>query len=363
MDHSGASPLRPEARSAIERAAATAGNPSSLHAVGRLARRELDIAVDAVRVLVATPKADVVFTGSGAEANGLGIIGAARFRNGGVVLRAIPTRSQVSTMLARPRILVGRDESESVLCAVSALEAAGFVRAPLYDSELRDDVALIVLGFEEASSGKPNDTYAIAREAERLGIPLHVDARRAAAVSPIDLVRSGATTMAIASETLGGPHGAGALVKLKGSELTPLWLGGGQEDGMRHGSQAVLLIAGFGAAAQATVAARPAANDLDRIWGGLEVATSFVATAPRSAATDARLPNISCVALESARADALVSLASDRGVMLRRVSIGVQATAGWSTTHEDVEAARLTLASCVRDLQKAPSVRREANTK
>jgi cysteine desulfurase len=390
MDHGCASPLRPEARSAIVRAAATAGNPSSLHAVGRLAKRELDLAMEAVRALVATPKADVVFTGSGAEANDLGIIGMARFRNGGVVLsprvstRRIdpgvtpPAGSDEYPTLARRRVLVGPDESQSVLRAVATLEAAGFIREPLYDAELRDDVALIVLGVEEASTGRRNDTYAIAREAERLGIPLHVDARRAAAVCPIDLVGSGATTMAIASETLGGPHGAGALVKLKGTELTPLWLGGGQEGGLRHGSQAVLLIAGFGAAAAATAAERPKVRELDAIWSGLGLAAIGSSVVGSSVVGSSvvgssvvgssvvgssvvgssipldRLPNISALALDDASADRLLLTASERGLMLRRVLVGVQACAGWSTTQEDVEAARLALASCVRDLQKAP---------
>lgn len=325
LDHLNGSPVRPSAIAAMRRAAATAGNPSSLHAIGRLARRELELAASAVRTLIATPRANVVFTGSGVEANDLGILGIARKRQ-------------------RKRVLVAYDESSSVIATTQQLIREGFSVEPLSDARLDDDVALIVMAIDQASSGRVNPTQAIAATAERFGVPMHVDATRAARTYPIDLVGVGATTLALASEPLGGPRGAGALVTQKGLELEPLWRGGGQEGGARSGSQAVMMIAGFGAALDDTRHERNHnSNALDTIWGTLGA----------HLLTGERIPGVSALALPAAKADMLVRLASDQGVMLGRVPGGICASAGWCTSDEDLVAATRALARCAPDLQKA----------
>lgn len=328
LDHAAASPLRPEAMSALREAAVLAGNPSSLHAIGRVARQTIDAAAAAMRELTHAGQATVAFTGGGEEANTLGMLGLARAQR---------------DARGRRRVLVGPDEDAAVRAASEQLKREGFTVAVLDDARLGDDVALIALAVDQASSGLLNAVGHVASTAERFGIPLHCDATRAAATMIIDFLGLGATSLALASETLGGPRGAGALVTLKGAELTPLWGGGGQESGLRSGSQAVPLIAGFAAAAQATAEQALAPFAPDVVWAG--VALPIVKGSRRS--------GVSCAELASERADLLVRLASDRGVMLGRVARGVRASVGWSTTPEELEQAAIALASCAPDLQKA----------
>ncbi|MEZ0311455.1 MAG: aminotransferase class V-fold PLP-dependent enzyme [Myxococcota bacterium] len=331
LDHATLSPLRPEAAQAIRDAATLGGNPSSLHAIGRAARQSIDDAAQIVRQLVRAGDASVVFTGSGGEANELGVLGLARAQR---------------TSHGRRRILIGPDESGEVMAATAQLARESFAIEALAEARLGDDVALIVLALDQASSGRLNASAHVAVTAERLGIPLHCDATRAAATMSVDFLASGASTLSLASETIGGPEGAGALVTLKGLALTPLWDGGGQEGGLRSGSQAVALIAGFAAAAAATSSAtvRPIdAKALDMLWAALDVP---VLGGPRR-------PGVSCAVLEPARADLLIRLAAERGVTLGRVPRGVRASAGWSTTTEELAQATIALASCAPDLQKA----------
>ncbi len=331
LDHATATQLRPEAAEAIRHAASLGGNPSSLHAVGRAARQLIDEAAQSVRGFLRAGESTVVFTGSGGEANELGVLGIARAQR---------------TREGRRRIFVGPDESSEVMAAAAQLAQEGFAIEPLADSRLGDDIALIILALDQFSSGRLNASAHLASTAERLAIPLHCDATRAAATMNVDFLATGATTLSLASETIGGPQGAGALVTLKGAALTPLWEGGGQEGGLRSGSQAVALIAGFAAAAAATAAATVRAVDakaLDMLWAALDVP---VLGGPRR-------PGVSCAALEPARADLLIRLAAERGVTLGRVPRGVRASSGWTTTTEDLAQATIALASCAPDLQKA----------
>ncbi len=331
LDHAAIAPLRPEAARAIREAAALGGNPSSLHAIGRAARQLIDEAADVIRDFTKAGGASVAFTGSGAEANVLGVLGLARAQR---------------AANGRRRILVAPDESQEVQDATAQLAREGFTIESLAEALLGEDVALIVMALDQVGSGRLNATSHVARCAERIGIPLHCDATRAAATMSVDFLGSGATSLALASETLGGPQGAGALVTLKGAAMTPLWEGGGQEGGLRSGSQAVPLIAGFAAAARATALAtiRPLeAKALDMVWAALE---AEVLGGPRR-------PGVSCAVFEPGRADQLVRLAADRGVILGRVGCGVRASAGWSTTTEELARATIALASCARDLQKA----------
>ncbi len=331
LDHASATELRPEAAAAIRDAAGHAGNPSSLHAIGRVARHVIDEAARALREFARAGEASVVFTGSGSEANELAVLGVARAQ------RAAHERR---------RILVGPDETSEVMLATARLAREGFSIEPLADARITSDVALIVLALDQASSGRLNATGHVAATAERFAIPVHCDATRAAATMSIDFLASGATTLSLASETIGGPRGAGALITLKGAAITPLWEGGGQEGGVRSGSQAVPLIAGFAAAAAATQKAtvRPSdARSLDMLWAALDVQ---VLGGPRR-------PGVSCAALEPARADKLVELAAAKGVILARVPRGVRASAGWTSSTEELARATIALASCAPLLHEA----------
>ena len=361
LDHTNGAPLLPSVVDVMRQVARLPGNPSSLHAQGRLARLYREEAAARVRALVGGTPADVMFTGSGDEANWLGILGLARAQ-----------RSERGAT----RIVVRDDMSACVESAVAALMADGFTRA----DEINAETAIVVTAIDGASSG-------VVLAAERCDVPVHVDATRAIGRVALNLVQSGATTMALASEPIGGPRGVGCVVALKGTQLTPLWQGGGQENGARSGSQAVMLIAGFGEAVRysgqqnlsdengnlANGASGPreaggaAASEgaggsgdagspngsrdvwamlglappLDVIWAGLGL----------RAVAGERLRNVSCV--HTPYADALIAAASAQGVMLGRTPRGVRAQGALDFGAEELRIACKALARCVPDLQKA----------
>lgn len=273
-----------------------------------------------MRAFVGGTPADVMFTGSGDEANWLGILGLARAERA----------SRGAT-----RLVVRDDQSPAVLAAVQQLAREGFVT----DHEVTEQTAVVVTAIDGASTG-------LVMPPETCHVPVHVDATRAMGRAPIALLASGATSIALASEPIGGPRGVGCLVALKGTALVPLWSGGGQEGGARSGSQAVMLIAGFGAALGEVVTPKLSAgpNPLDVLWAGLGVAPVL----------GARLVGVSCVHLEAEQAEALVRVASAHGVMLERTLRGVRAQASLDFTAEELRTATLALAGCARDLQKAP---------
>ncbi|MBC7792858.1 MAG: aminotransferase class V-fold PLP-dependent enzyme [Clostridia bacterium] len=329
LDQASGAPLGPSVAECMREVARYPGNPSSLHALGRLARLHRDEAATQVRRFVGgtsslvdgTP-ADVVFTGSGDEANWLGILGLARHER--------LTRGA-------NRIVVRDDPSATVSAAIQQLVADGFLIA----NEVTHDCALVVSAIDHASSG-----VLCATETQR--VPVHLDATRGAGLAAIDLVTSGATTIALASEPIGGPRGVGCVVALKGTTLVPLWNGGGQEGGARSGSQAVMLIAGFGEALRA-ISVQPAAkfDALDVIWAGLDLTPI--------GAHEMRLAGVSCVHLEPRRADLLIRVASERGVMLGRTPRGVRAQTALELTCEELREATLALAGCAPELQKTVS--------
>jgi len=247
LDYNATAPIRPEAEAAVLHALRTGGNPSSVHAAGRAARSIVEKAREQVAALVGARPADVVFTSGGTEAN------------------AIAIESAVLGAGAR-RLIVGATEHPSVL------ETAMATGRPLdvwpVDQDGRADLGWLKARLEswDSADGRPfaalmlanNETGVIQPVAEAAALVqaaggwLHVDAVQAAGKLPIRIYEL-ADTMAVSSHKLGGPSGAGALIANCGAELVRRTHGGGQEKGRRGGTENLSGIAGFGAAAEASL--------------------------------------------------------------------------------------------------------------
>lgn len=251
LDHNATSPLREAAAAAMhEVEQAGAGNPSSLHAEGRTARRFVEQARAKVAALAGADPREVVFTSGGSEAI------AAAFH--GVCARAEPTRR---------RIVVSSIEHSSVLEAARAQASRGFevvevpctsagvVRAEEFLEALGGGTALAALQLANNETGVLQPLAPIARICAERGVPLLVDAVQAA--GKVELARSvlGSSLLALSAHKLGGPQGAGALIVREGTAMASLIPGGAQERRRRGGTEAVAAIAGFGAAAAAALAA------------------------------------------------------------------------------------------------------------
>lgn len=248
LDWNATAPLRAEARAAMLAALDLAGNPSSIHAEGRAARRVVEQAREQVAGLVGAEPAQVTFTSGGTEAN---------------VLALSPGWTS-----GNARLLVSATEHPSVLQGgrfapeqVSQLPvtAQGVIDLDALRAALKDAPALVSVMLANNETGVVQPIREIAEIVHEAGSLLHVDAVQAPGRIDCDFNGLDADLLTISAHKIGGPKGAGALVRREALHLAdPLIRGGGQERGLRAGTEDVLAIAGFGAAAQAVREGREA---------------------------------------------------------------------------------------------------------
>jgi cysteine desulfurase len=249
LDWNATTPLRPEARQAMAAAWEVAGNPSSVHAEGRQARRLVEEARAAVAAAVGARAADVVFTSGGTEANALALTPGLR-RGAGE-----PVRRLLASAIEHPSVLSGGR------FAPEAIDTIRVTGTGLIDLDhLRQLVGngppalvSVMLANNETGALQPVAEVAdIVHEAHGL---LHVDAIQALGKIPLDISTIGADLVTLSAHKIGGPKGVGALVLAEAMQgLEPLLRGGGQELGRRAGTENVAGIAAFGAAVRAAMA-------------------------------------------------------------------------------------------------------------
>ncbi len=253
-DHNATAPLRPEAREAVERAFSLTGNPSSVHAGGRAARAMVEEAREAVAQLAGTNADNVIFTSGATEANALALWGAVE-----------AARSAVAPVA---RLLVSAIEHKSVLKTAEAIaEQMSDVRLEILpvtgDGSLDMDAfavslrtgegrALVAVMAANNETGVIQPIGEISRQCREAGALLLVDAVTAA--GKISLDAGLCDYMSLSAHKLGGPQGVGALIVRGAAPLAPQLVGGGQQKGLRAGTENLSGIAGFGAAAKAVQA-------------------------------------------------------------------------------------------------------------
>jgi cysteine desulfurase len=250
LDWNATTPLRREAREAMEAAWELAGNPSSVHAEGRQARRLVEEARDAIAAAVGASARNVVFTSGGTEANALALTPGLR-RGGGVpVLRLLVSAVEHASVLAG-----GRFPADTI--SIVGVTRAGLVDLDRLRAMLADGPpALVSVMLANNETGAVQPVMEAAGIVHEAGGLLHVDAIQALGKIPFDINAWGADLLTLSAHKIGGPKGVGALVVAEGLlGLEPVLRGGGQEHGRRAGTENVAGIAGFGAAAEAAMAA------------------------------------------------------------------------------------------------------------
>jgi cysteine desulfurase len=255
LDHAATTPMLPEALDTYVAAARTVGNPSSLHAAGRYARRLVEEARERIGAELGARPSEVIFTGGGTESDNLAVKGVFWAR------RTADPR--------RVRVLAGAAEHHAVLDAVQWLgthEGAEVTWLPV-DSEGRvdvaavraelaahpDEIALITAMWANNEVGTVQPVTELAALAAEYGVPLHTDAVQAVGQVPVDFAAAGVAALTITGHKLGGPVGVGALLLGRDVACTPLLHGGGQERDVRSGTLDVPGIAAFAAAVQTSV--------------------------------------------------------------------------------------------------------------
>lgn len=246
LDWNATTPLRPEAKAAMAQAWDMAGNPSSVHAEGRQARRLVEDARAIVAGAVGGQPENLVFTSGGTEANSLAL-------TPGLRRGSIPVQRLLVSAIEHASVLAGGRFPAEVIGTVG-VTPSGVVDLERLRAALDGPPALVSVMLANNETGAIQPVAEVAGIVHAAGGVLHVDAIQAFGKIPFDLSSTGADLLTLSAHKLGGPKGAGALVLAEGvAGFEPLLRGGGQERGRRAGTENVAAIAGFGAAVKAAV--------------------------------------------------------------------------------------------------------------
>lgn len=310
MDYNASVPIRPEAATAMNAALALGGNPSSVHAHGRAARRAIEDAREQVAAVIGAAAPAIVFTSGATEANSLALLGS-----------------------GRARVLISAIEHDSVRGASPAAEIVPVTSAGLADLDalavmLERDArpALVSLMLANNETGVIQPVAEAARIAHTHGALLHCDAVQAVGRMPVDVNSLDVDLLSLSAHKLGGPAGVGALYRREGTALVPQLRGGGQERGQRAGTENLAGIVGFAIAAEMAVRELENAARLADLRDTLEARIAAAAHGAVFFGTEAlRLPNTSCVALPGISAETQVMALDLAGVS---VSAGAACSSG-----------------------------------
>lgn len=211
------------------------GNPSSIHELGRRARRALDDARESVAAALGAGPREIVFTSGATEANAAAILGVARGPKPGAI---------VATAIEHPSVLGAVDAAgrSGRRVALAAPGPDGCVPAVAVDVR---GAALVSIMYVNNETGAVQPVSEVAARAREAGALVHCDAVQALGKLPVDVRALAVDLLSISSHKVGGPRGVGALYIREGVRLEPLLQGGGQEFGRRAGTENVAAAVGF----------------------------------------------------------------------------------------------------------------------
>jgi len=357
LDWNATTPLRPEGRAAMEAAWDLSGNPSSVHAEGRQARRLVEDARAAVAASVGATPQNVVFASSGTEANALALGPGLHAAGGKPVRRLLVSSIEHASVMAG-----GRFAPEAI--EKIAVNSSGIVDLDDLSRKLAAaEPALVSIMAANNETGALQPISEAARVVHEMGGVLHVDAIQALGKIPLNIRKLGADLVSLSAHKIGGPKGVGALVFADGLKgLVPLVRGGGQERGHRAGTENAAGIAGFGAAAKVALTTLEAdGRRLESLRSQLEAGLRQTPGLIVFSADIPRLPNTTLFTVPGLRAETAVigfdleGIAVSSGAacssgkvqpshVLEAMGFGpklaqgaVRLSLGWSTTKTDIE--------------------------
>lgn len=322
LDYNATAPLRPEARAALLAALEAPANPSSVHRFGRAARGLADTARGQVAELVGAEARRVVFTSGGTEANNLALRLA---MEGAAGVKSLVITGIEHDSVLRPARHSGLPTYEVVAGADGVVSLAAIEATLGAARSAHPGPALVAVMLANNETGAIQPVAEAARLAHASGALLLCDAVQAAGKIPVDLSQLDADFLTLSAHKLGGPTGVGALVTRDDWTPAPLLRGGGQEKGMRAGTENLGGIAGFGAAAAAAQYGLYGMKSVlalrDRLQAGL------LAACPEAPVygTGPRLPNTLCVGMPGVPAETQVMALDLAGVA---VSAGSACSSG-----------------------------------
>ena len=337
LDHAATTPVLPEVIEAVAAAMREVGNPSSLHASGRAARRRVEESRETIAAALGARPSEVVVTSGGTEADNLAVTGIVAARQ--------------AEDPARRRVLLPAIEHHAVLETAEALHASGRAEIGWLEvddygrvhadtlaaaiAEDPDSVALVSVMWANNEVGTVNPIRELAEVAHSRGVPLHSDAVQAFGALPVDFAASGADALSVSAHKIGGPVGVGALLLRREVSVVPIGHGGGQERGIRSGTLDMPALVGFAMAARLAEQRRPDEAERlallrDELIAGVQraIPDAVLSGDPGSCVMDggpSRLPGNAHLRFPGCQGDALLMLLDAAGIAC---STGSACTAG-----------------------------------
>lgn len=255
LDHAATTPMVPAAIEAMTSHLGDPGNPSSLHASGRRARRIVEEARETIAGALGCRPGEVVFTSGGTESDNLAVKGLYWSRRAAdpARRRVLSTAVEHHAVLDPLHWLAEHEDADLELLPVDGL---GRLDVDALAASIERDPASVALVSVMWANNEVGTTQPVARVVEIAaahGIPVHSDAVQALGAVPVDFAASGVDALSVSGHKVGGPQGVGALVVRREIDLTALLHGGGQERDVRSGTLDVPAISGFAAAVEVAV--------------------------------------------------------------------------------------------------------------
>jgi cysteine desulfurase len=219
------------------------GNPSSIHRHGRLANAAIQNSRKRIASLINANSSEILITSGGTESNNTSIYGIASQSKG----KHIITSSIEHDAILEP---CKRLEKEGYRISFLPVDKYGFVNPEDLKKEISNDTCLITIMYANNEVGTIQSIKKMIQIAREKNIIFHTDAVQAVGKIPIDVKELGVDLLSISSHKINGPKGVGALYIRNGVTISPLILGGGQENGLRSGTENVASIIGFGMACE-----------------------------------------------------------------------------------------------------------------
>jgi cysteine desulfurase len=318
LDHAATTPMVPAAVEALTRHLRDVGNPSSLHASGRHARRIVEESRETIAQALGCRPGEVVFTSGGTEADNLAIKGILWARR-----TADPRRTRVLASAVEHHAVLDPlhwlETSEDVDVELLPVDQHGVLDLDALRASVERDPASVALvsvmwANNEVGSLQPVDQVVAIAAAH--GIPVHTDAVQAVGAVPVDFAAAGVDALALTGHKVGGPYGVGALVVRRELEVTALVHGGGQERDIRSGTIDTPAIAGLAAAVE--LAVKEQADHAARVAGLRDELVRGVLAAVPDAVLNGdpvhRLPGNAHFSFPGCEGDSLLMLLDARGI-------------------------------------------------
>jgi len=317
LDHAATTPMLPAAVEVMTRHLGDVGNPSSLHASGRAARRVVEESRETIAQALNCRPGEVVFTSGGTEADNLALKGLFWSRHDD------PARVRVLTSaIEHHAVLDALDwlaEEEHALVELLPVDNRGRLDLDACRASIERDpgsVAVISVMWANNEVGTLQPIEEVVAIASEHGIPVHTDAVQAVGAVPVDFAKSGVDALTLTGHKLGGPYGVGALLLRRELSLTPLLHGGGQERDIRSGTLDMPAIAAFATAVEHAVKVQPEyAERMAALRDSLvRRVTEVVPDAHVHGARGQRLPGNAHLGFPGCEGDSLLMLLDAHGI-------------------------------------------------